>query len=116
MSKRAFAELVPKYLQNYDAAGKDKVWQQHSAVFRRFWNEQVLTGNSGTIPDETCDEVIRILDRNGKGNTKHSEAVAKAMVPQNVWRKLFNSLRADKSLRGWSIPSSKKQPSIRGLN
>jgi hypothetical protein len=25
--------------------------------------------------------IIRILDRNGKGNTKNSEAVAKAMIP-----------------------------------
>lgn len=98
MNKRAIAELVPQYLQSYDAVGKDKIWQQHSVTFRQFWNEQVLTSKGGTIPDETCDEVIRILDRNGKGNTKQSEAVAKAMVPQNVWRKLFNSLRADKKL------------------
>lgn len=98
MNKRAIAELVPQYLQSYDAVGKDKIWQRHSATFRQFWNEQVMAGDGGTIPDETCDEVIRILDRNGKGNTKQSEAVAKAMVPQNVWRMLFNSLRADKKL------------------
>jgi hypothetical protein len=98
MNQRVFADLVPKYLQSYDAVGKDKVWQQHSTAFRRFWNEQILTGSGGTIPEETCDEIIRILDRNGKGNTKHSEAVARAMVPQNVWRKLFNSLRADQKL------------------
>ena len=28
--------------------------------------------------------IIRILDRNGKGNTKNIEAVAKAMIPQGV--------------------------------
>ena len=98
MIMRAIAELVPQYLQSYDAVGKDKIWQQHSTTFRQFWNKHVLNGGGGTIPDEVCDEVIRILDRNGKGNTKQNEAVAKAMVPQNVWRKLFNSLRADKNL------------------
>jgi hypothetical protein len=37
-----------------------------------------------------CDRVIRILDRNGKGNTKDSHAVAKVMIPQGAWRRMLN--------------------------
>jgi hypothetical protein len=91
-------ELVGKFLESYDAPGKDAIWQQHSATFRRFWSNKVLPREAGLIPDEESDVVIRILDRNGKGNTKASEAVARAMVPQGVWRKLFNALHADLNL------------------
>ena len=97
MNKGAIAELIPKFLQSYDATAKDTIWQQQSAAFRRFWSEQVLSESNGVIPDEVCDPIIRILDRNGKGNTKGSEAIAGGMMmPQNVWRKLFNSLHADR--------------------
>ena len=87
--------LIPRFRDNYDAPAKDAIWQQHSATVRRFWSDKVLAQGTGTIPDEACDVVIRILDRNGKGNTKESEAVAKAMVPQGVWRKLFNGLHTE---------------------
>lgn len=33
-----------------------------------------------------------------KGNTKDSEAVARAMVPQGAWRRMFNEFRRDKTL------------------
>lgn len=48
----------------------------------------------GPISDEDCDRCIAILDRNGKGNRKGSEAVAKVMVPQGAWRKLFNEFHS----------------------
>jgi len=40
--------------------------------------------------------IIRILDRNGKGNTKNSEAVAKAMIPQGAWRRMFNEFHSNR--------------------
>lgn len=99
MNKPLIAALIPKFLEIYDSAAKDAIWQQHSAAFRRFWSERVLSEDNGTIPDEACDTIIRILDRQGKGNTKESEAVAGGMMmPQNVWRKLFNSLHTDRKL------------------
>jgi hypothetical protein len=76
MNKALMDGLVAKFLQSYDAPAKDATWQQHSATFRRFWHDQVLGKGTGTIPDDMCDVVIRILDRNGNGNTKESEAVA----------------------------------------
>lgn len=98
MNKPLIVGLIPKFLQSYDASVKDKIWQQHSAAFRHFWSEYVLVKKNGIIPDDTCDKIVRILDRNGKGNTKESESVARAMVPQNVWRRLLNALRNDQKL------------------
>jgi hypothetical protein len=99
MKKSPIAALIPKFLENYDSDAKDATWQQHSATFRRFWSERVISEDHGIIPDEACDSIIRILDRHGKGNTKESEAVAGGMMmPQNAWRKLFNSLHSDRKL------------------
>ena len=36
------------------------------------------------LSDEQCDPIIRILDENAKGNTKQSDAVARAMVAQGA--------------------------------
>jgi hypothetical protein len=98
MNRALMEGLVAKYLESYDAPAKDAIWRQHSATFRRFWSEKVLPQGTGLIPDDECDLIIRILDRNGKGNTKASEAVARAMVPQGVWRRLFNAIHTDQEL------------------
>lgn len=90
--------LIPKFLEQYDSGAKDAIWRQHSTTFRNFWSGQVLAPTRGVISDEACDSVIRILDRHGKGNTKNSEAVARTMVPQNVWRKLLNGFHTDGKL------------------
>ena len=50
------------------------------------------------LSDDDCDAIIRILDTNGKGNTKGCEAVARAMVAQGAWRRIFNGFRTDKAL------------------
>ena len=98
MNKSLVQELVSKFVQSYDSVAKDNIWQKQSADFRRFWSERVLAPGNETISDDDCDTVIRILDYSGKGKTKGSEVVAKVMVPQNVWRKLFNILHSDKKL------------------
>jgi len=98
MNKGLVQELVSTFVQSYDSAAKDRIWQKQSADFRRFWSEQVLAPGKEIISDDDCDAIIRILDYCGKGKTKGSEVVAKVMVPQNVWRKLFNILHSDKKL------------------
>lgn len=98
MNKTVTDDLVAQFLDVYNAQGKDTIWRQHSATFRHFWSNKVLASGTRPISDNECDVVIQILDRHGKGNTKESEAVARTMVPQNVWRKLFNSLHIDKNL------------------
>src|ERR1017187_2737390 len=98
MNKSLVQELVSKFVQSYDAAAIGKIWQKQSADFRQFWSERVLASGKETISDEDRDAIIRILDSCGKGNTKGCQAVAKVMVPQNVWRKTFNILHSDKTL------------------
>lgn len=82
--------LIRQFLASYDASAKDEVWRELSERFRTFWRQRVLSDDPGPISDSDCDEVIRILDRNGKGNTKDSEAVAKAMIAQGAYRRMFN--------------------------
>ena len=62
MNKALINGLIAKFLEHYDAPAKDAIWQQHSATFRRFWSDEVLAGGTGTISDDVCDVVIRILD------------------------------------------------------
>ncbi len=90
--------LINQFLATYDAEGLDQIWKELSQRFHKFWNERVLSNEPGLISDSDCDEIIRILDRNGKGNTKNSEAVARAMVPQGAWRRMFNEFHTNKEL------------------
>lgn len=98
MTKTNFAAQIAEFSQSYDAEAKDRIWANQSQQFREFWEKRVLAANTDAIPDDECDRIIRILDRNGKGNTKDSEAVAKAMVPQGAWRRMFNEFHANKDM------------------
>jgi hypothetical protein len=86
--------LVAPFFAGYDQAVLDEIWRDQSSRFRDFWAMRVMGPIGGLIPDDDCDEYIAILDRNGKGNRKGSEAVAKVMVPQGAWRKLFNEFHS----------------------
>lgn len=99
MSQLVVARLFAEFLTNYDASGKDAVWKNQSAIFRQFWTARILTGGAEVISDNDCDEIIRILDRNGKGNTPATEAVARVMVPQGKWRRMLNEFRTNSTLR-----------------
>ena len=92
--------LFRRFMLDYDAAGKDHLWSEISRRFRTFWTQRVLANDGGPLSDAECDEIIRVLDRNGKGNTKDCEAVARAMVPQGAWRRMFNEFRANRTLGG----------------
>jgi hypothetical protein len=98
MSKTQIPELAAHFFQEYDAAAMDHLWKEQSAEFRRFWKDRVLATDSAPISDSDCDAVIRILDRNGKGNTRDSEAIARVMVPQGAWRRMFNELHTNREL------------------
>ena len=90
--------IVAAFLAQYNAAAKDAIWQKQSATFRNFWTQRVMAPGSDELSDADCDIIIRILDRNGKGNTKESEAVARAMIAQGAWRRMFNDFRKYKTL------------------
>ncbi|MEY4484735.1 MAG: 5-methylcytosine-specific restriction enzyme, partial [Verrucomicrobiota bacterium] len=100
MSDKIVAELIVDFLKHYDAEAKDAVWQHQSAAFRNFWTTRVMAPGTDALSDEECDAVIKIIDRYGKGNTNETEAVARAMVPQGAWRRMFNEFRTNKQLGG----------------
>lgn len=93
-----FSDLFQTFLTEYDSDAMDNTWLALSQQFKQFWNERILSTDSEPISDSDCDDIVRILDRNGKGNTKNSEAVAKAMVPQGAWRRMFNEFHANQKL------------------
>ena len=90
--------LISDFLNQYDATAKDEVWKKQSGVFRQFWSHRVMAQGVDPISDDDSDLVIRILDRNGKGTNKDSESVARAMVSQGAWRRMFNEFRTNKAL------------------
>ncbi|MBR8333078.1 hypothetical protein KDW69_15645 [Burkholderia ambifaria] len=92
------ASLIQTFRTVYDAERKDQIWQQLSDRVRRFWTTRILSNPAGVLSDEECDEIIRIHDRNGKGNTRDDEAVAKVMVPQGAWRRMLNEFHSNRAL------------------
>lgn len=87
--------LIRQFLESYNALEKDQLWRGLSQTFKSFWNDRVLASDLRPLSDAECDDVIRILDRNGKGNSKATEAVARAMVPQGAWRRMLNEFHSN---------------------
>lgn len=98
IASNQISALIPPFQSEYDSKAMDQAWQEICQRFHKFWSERVLAPDPNPISDSDCDEVIRILDRNGKGNTKDSEAIAKAMVPQGAWRRMLNEFHTNKKL------------------
>lgn len=98
MPKPNLSALISEFHSSYDSKAKEQIWEEQSQRFSTFWKSRVLSTSSDVISDDDCDVIIRILDRNGKGNTKDCEAVAKAMVTQRAWRSMFNEFHTDKQL------------------
>jgi hypothetical protein len=98
MSKAIIPSLAKEFISTYDAAEKDRVWKQHQETFRSFWANRVLATTSAPLSEDECDMVIRILDTSAKGHIKHSEAVARVMVTQGAWRRIFKEFRANQKL------------------
>ncbi len=98
MLQPKISALIDEFLTTYDIAERDEIWKKQSNRFRKFLSERVLSDGTDVIPESECDEIIRILDRNGKGNTRDTEAIAKVMVPQGAWRRMFNEFRSNRAL------------------
>jgi hypothetical protein len=90
--------LFDSFLSEYDSVAKDAIWASQSETFRRFWDSQVINGQPESLSDESIDVIVRILDRNGKGNTGEAEAIARAMIAQGAWHRMFRELCANKEL------------------
>jgi hypothetical protein len=91
-------DLFSQFLQTYNVGLKDAIWASQSETFRNFWDHKIANGIPESLTDNDIDVIVRILDRNGKGNTKDTEAVARAMIAQGAWRRMFHELCANKEL------------------
>lgn len=89
-----------EFLSTYDANAKDSVWREQSEAFHGFWKNRIENNDGPDLEDEECDVVIRLLDRSAKGNRPGSNAIAKAMISQGAWRRMFRSFRNNAELRG----------------
>jgi hypothetical protein len=98
MHEVRFSSFFPEFESLYDTDKKQRAWAELSAQFREFWTGRVMAADAETIADDDCDKIIKILDRNGKGNNKDTEAIARAMVSQGAWRRLFNELHKNRKL------------------
>jgi len=90
--------LYDLFITHYNEKEKDNIWASQSNTFRNFWNNNIINGLQESLSEEDIDAIVRILDRNGKGNNKDSEAVAKAMIAQGAWRRMFYELCSNKQL------------------
>ncbi|OZA98137.1 MAG: hypothetical protein B7X52_01030 [Thiotrichales bacterium 34-46-19] len=93
-----FAHFLPEFESYYNVAEKINIWSDNSNAFRDFWTKRIMVDDRDIISDDDCDQIIKILDRSGKGNNKNSEAIARAMVSQGAWRRLFNELHKNRKL------------------
>ncbi|OGM98134.1 MAG: hypothetical protein A2735_00295 [Candidatus Yanofskybacteria bacterium RIFCSPHIGHO2_01_FULL_41_21] len=98
MEKEKILRQFQDFLVSYNAVQKDEIWQKQSNIFRTFWNQRVLNDQVKELDDFEIDNVIRLIDYNSKGKKAGDEAVAKVMIPQGVWRKMFNQFKTDKKL------------------
>lgn len=97
-SKDTVKSYFDQYINEYDVKLKTEIWEDHSKKFVLFWDDRILNEKSNELSDHEIDEIVRILDRNGKGNTKANDAIAKVMIPQGVWRRMFNELKKNERL------------------
>lgn len=88
-----------KFAEEYNFDLKEKIWDEKQKEFSNFWENRIMDESSPELKEEEIDKIIQILDRNGKGNTKEHEAVAKAMIAQGAWRRMFIEIRANKKLK-----------------
>lgn len=98
MDQLVVKDLYSKFLNTYDEATKNAIWIDHQSKFKNFWNNRVLKSNSKLLSDKEIDEIIKILDAKGKGNTKNDEAAGIAMIPQDAWRRMFNEFKQNPKL------------------
>jgi len=87
------------FLEEIDIEKYNSIWEKQSADFRDFWDNKIMKKDAESISDSVIDEIVLILDVNAKGSTKDTIAVARVMIPQGVWRRLFKEIQSNKELK-----------------
>lgn len=89
-------ELYREFSEN---CSEKNVWPEYQNIFQDFWNNKIMNENTSSLDDADIDPIIRMLDQNGKGNTKGSIVVAKAFIRMGMWYRAFRSLKENENLR-----------------
>lgn len=89
-------ESFEEFKNNYS---EQNLWPEYSKTFHNFWKNLILDDKIKEIDDSEMDPIIRMLDQNGKGNTKGSLVVAKAFIRMGLWYRAFRSLKENKTLK-----------------
>lgn len=87
------------FLNEIDVEEIESLWEKKMIAFRDFWENKILNDNYPPLTDSEIDEIVLILDKNAKGSTKDTVAVARVMIPQGVWRRLFKEIQNDRELK-----------------
>lgn len=98
MTKDEIKTYFEKFIKDYDENSKNEIWKNHNQKFIAFWNNRIFNKKSSELSDQEIDEVIKILDKHGRGNREADEAVAKVMIPQGAWNRMFNEIKNDDKL------------------
>jgi len=99
MENQQIKDLFIKFLNEFNEEKENSAWVQISTEFRNFWNNVIIDPKYGELNDSELDDIIRYLDHNAKGNTKDTISVAKAMISQGMWRRMFNDIHKIDDLR-----------------
>lgn len=86
------------FLKSYDEAQVNDIWKRQSQKFSIFWKEIIMPAERG-LEDPEIDEIVKLIDKHGKGNTPSDHSIAKVMVPQGAWRRMFNHFVENEELR-----------------
>ena len=93
-------ELFESFLKDYQEEMKNNIWTSQSSRFKEFWDGKIMKSDGQELTDQEIDDIVRILDSHGKGNTKDSEAIAGVLIPQGAWRRMFQQLKKEETLAG----------------
>lgn len=92
------SKALNDYLKEIDIEKFDSIWKKQSSFFRDFWKTKIMD-KYPPLTDAEIDEVVLIFDKNAKGSTKDTIAIARIMISQGVWRRLFKEIQKNKTLK-----------------
>jgi Cdc6-like AAA superfamily ATPase len=98
MKLEKIRNLFEEFIKNYDEKTKTDIWQRNSKAFWDFWKSRILNESVTELREQEIDQIIRILDIHAKGRTKDDEAVARTMIRQNLWHRMFKEIKDNNKL------------------
>ncbi len=99
MDKEKIKELFEDFLKSYNQGEKQRIWLENSRKFREFWKNKILSEQLKELDSKDVDEIIKILDTKARGHTKEDESVARVMIPQGVWEKMFKEINENPEIK-----------------